>query len=101
MKLKQVTFSEALEHMKAGKSARLENKGAAYRIVGDVFQFEDHPDHWVQSESRLTRALLPWYIEVEPMKETFESDVYPNGSIVHLIPPKWSDKRIRVTVEEI
>lgn len=106
MKLKQVTFAEALEHMKAGKlgygqSITGKPLSYPYRIKDGKFEFLDC-GVWISSGNSIHCALNPWFIEVEPMKDMHQTTVDASGYVNrYYIGIKWASADVNVTVEEI
>jgi hypothetical protein len=103
MKLKQVTFAEALEHMKAGNYAYPNSAiDHPYRVVSREIQHRRGNGTWDRSVTALQCAMDDWFVAVEPMRHSYESTVLTNGWLTTLhMHHDWNDKRVRVTVEEL
>jgi hypothetical protein len=103
MKLKQVTFAEALEVMMAGKYAYPTSYGDhPYRVLQNEIQHRYDTEDWHRSGNELQRALGPWFIEVEPMKNSYETTVNSAGTLSYRsLGDGWEYKRVRVIVEEV
>jgi hypothetical protein len=108
MKLKQVTFAEALEAMRAGGFAHKSPGSAKYRAESDKIQWEAADGTWCDTQSDLSHALNPWFVEVGPMKAEFDETItgveapeHGWGWLRHYLGFHWNGKRVRVTVEEI
>jgi hypothetical protein len=103
MKLKQVTFAEALEHMQAGGYAYPTSSGDhTYRVSQNEIQHRHGAEAWYRSGNALQCAMEPWFIEVEPMRDTYDTQVRADGFLPGLsYGPQWFGMRVRVTVEEI
>jgi hypothetical protein len=102
MKLKQVTFAEALEHMRAGGFAHKNPRSAKYRVESDKIQWEAADGTWCDTQSDLSYALNPWFVEVEPMKTRYETTINSAGTLSYRsLGDGWNGKRVRVIVEEV
>ena len=104
MKLKQVTFAEALEVMKAGKYAYPSSAiDHPYRVVSHEIQHKRGFEDWDRSGNALQCAMDDWFIEVEPMREKFKAKISPDGSLskTYLGVENWANTEVNVTLEEI
>jgi hypothetical protein len=102
MKLKQVTFAEALEAMRAGGFAHKNPRSAKYRVESDKIQWEAADGTWCDTQSDLSHALNPWFVEVGPMRDEHQTTVAAGGYVPrYYIGLKWALSEVKVTVEEI
>lgn len=101
-KTKEVTFTEALEHMKAGNYAYMHPTREPYRVGanGDLLERPYEDGTWGPCRYSLSHALVPWFVEVEPKKHVFNAVATGITRDIHLIlPVGWEQKLVRVTVE--
>jgi hypothetical protein len=103
MKLKQVTFAEALEHMLAGNYAYPNSAiDHPYRVVSREIQHRRSNGTWGRSMTAVQCAMDDWFVEVETMKATYEAKTDSVGSLsYHALGDGWEHKSVRVTVEEL
>jgi hypothetical protein len=109
VKLKQITFAEALDHMLAGNFAYPNSAiDHPYRVVSREIQHRRGNGTWDRSVTALQCAMDDWFVEVETMRTEFEDTITGEGGpehgwgwLNHYLGYYWSDKRVRVTVEEL